>query len=167
MKTILAVALSVAAVSASADPRPYTHYHTADGRVVIGNQIADRVSTTYTTDAYGRRVRVVTTVRCTEVDRSPRSNHIFCTEEETTVQRFFDDNYRPGYGIVNPGYGYRHYEYRDPAAGIIGGVVREIQRDNRRDDRHDGRWDRGNDHRGDNRGHDNDRHHDRDGHDRH
>lgn len=86
-KTLLAVALAVASLGASAHYLPSTHYHDDAGRVVIGNQIKPEVKTTYETDARGRRIRVTETTTCTEVRVNRRNNHLRCLEEETTTRR--------------------------------------------------------------------------------
>ena len=165
-KTFLALALATAAVTAVAHPFPSSHYHTADGRFVIGNQIAPRVSTTYETDAYGRQMLVTTTTRCTDTRINPRNNHLICREEETTTQREYvaGGSYRrdprPGYGIINPG-------YVNPGA-VIGGIIFGNERDrdwrdNRGDWRNNDRRDHDrNDNRGDNHDRGEHRDHDRD-----
>jgi len=141
--TLLALTLLASAAVATAHPYPTTHYHTADGRFVIGNQIAPRTSTNYVVDGNGNNVRVVTTVRCTNSYINPRTNELTCTEEQTTEQRFvetYNDNYRPGYGVVSP-------VYVDPIApfyfggGFYDNNYRNDFRGNRRDGGH--RDDRG------------------------
>jgi hypothetical protein len=114
MKNIfIAFALMVTATFATAQ----THYTRADGVLVYGNRIADRVSTTYTSDAYGRQVRVVTTVSCSDT-RVDLRDTLYCAEETTTEERYpintYDDNYRPGYGIVTPYFGGYYGGYYPP-----------------------------------------------------
>lgn len=93
-KTLLAIALSIAAIGASAHVRPFTHYHTNDGRIVIGNQIAPTVQTTYEIDRQGRRVRVVETTSCTETRVNRNNNHLRCIEREVHTQRFVESRPR-------------------------------------------------------------------------
>lgn len=88
-KSLLAIALSIAAFGASAHVQPYTHYHTDRG-VVIGNQIAPTVETTYETDNQGRRIRVVETTTCTDTRVNRNNNHLRCVEREVSTQRFVE-----------------------------------------------------------------------------
>ena len=95
--SILALALSLVAFGASADPRPYAHYHD-NGRVVIGNTISPEVRATTETDSRGRQVRVTTTTRCVDSNVNRRNNHLTCREEETRVEREVVDRRGPNYG---------------------------------------------------------------------
>lgn len=97
-KSILAIAIAVASVGASADVRPYTHFHEANGRVVIGNQIPPRVVVTTEEDRRGRDVRVTTTTRCVDHRVNRRNNHLQCREEETRVDREVIDRRGDYYG---------------------------------------------------------------------
>lgn len=98
-KSLLAIALAVASYGAAAHVKPYTHYHDANGRVVIGNQIKPEVVVTTETDNRGREIRVTTTTTCVDTRVNRRNNHLRCMEEETTVERRVVDRPR---GNVTP-----------------------------------------------------------------
>jgi len=151
LKTLLAVALSAVALSASADPRPYTHYHD-DGRVVIGNEIQPKVFVTYEMDYEGRNIRVVNTKRCIDTRVNPHNNHLWCAAWRTTEERYVEGQrgYEHDHGYHR---GWEHHHdrgYNDAAipGAIIGGVLHEIQRgdhDDHRGDHDRVDHDRGND----------------------
>jgi len=90
-KTLLALALAVATMgTASAHRLQSTHYHTDEGRVVMGNTIAPEVEVTYETDRWGRRIKVTETTTCVETRVNRRNRHLRCLEEETEVTRVVD-----------------------------------------------------------------------------
>ena len=90
-KLLLTLALASATIAASAHQLRSTHYHDREtGRVVIGNTIAPKVVTTYETDRWNRRIRVVETTRCTDYRVNPRNRHLRCMEEDVTTERFIE-----------------------------------------------------------------------------
>ncbi len=128
-KSLLAIALTVAAFGASAHVRPYTHYHADDGRVVIGNTIAPEVEVTTETNRNGREVRVTTTTTCTDTRINRRNHHLICVEEETSVQREIVRRRGP-YNTPNGGYqGNQGNQWNNGNAVVVPRIQRYVEVD--------------------------------------
>jgi hypothetical protein len=112
-KTLLALALSVAALGAAAHPSNRVHYHNQNG-VNYSRVIPPDVDVTFETDARGRRVRVETTTTCVQTRVNRRNNHLRCIDEDVTVRRTFVED-RP---IIDPVV-YRHVERDNQGRRLI------------------------------------------------
>jgi hypothetical protein len=89
-KFLLAAALAVTALGASAHQSNRIHYHNDDGTVTFSRGFESKTETTYERDRYGRTIRVETTTSCGQTRVNPRNNHLRCLDEDVTVRRYIE-----------------------------------------------------------------------------
>lgn len=94
-KFLLAAALTIVGLGASAHPANRVHYHNDDGTITVSRSFEPVTETSYERDAAGRSLRVETTTTCTDVRINPRNNHLRCRHEQVEKRYFYDNRYNP------------------------------------------------------------------------